>query len=175
MSLPIYGSKNGRNRLGEILVSALTTHRWKPQFANEIADMRVRMEEGSHSGNIKRGVGGTVDLEFLVQMMQLKHAATHPEVLVPRTLDAAVKLKELEILSPAEFERITTSYKMLRSIEARIRLLDLPGRHDLPEQIDRLAFLLHRNDPQQVIQEVADARASNRELFNQIIQRESQA
>ena len=35
--------------------------------------MRRRLEETASNRNLKRGVGGTVDTEFLVQMLQLKH------------------------------------------------------------------------------------------------------
>ena len=41
--------------------------------------MRMRMQENCRSSNLKRGVGGTVDVEFIVQMLQMKHAAEHPE------------------------------------------------------------------------------------------------
>ncbi|MFN9917671.1 MAG: hypothetical protein ACK53L_34110, partial [Pirellulaceae bacterium] len=37
--------------------------------------------------NIKRGEGGTLDVECLVQSLQLKHASAIPEILVPGTLE----------------------------------------------------------------------------------------
>ena len=43
--------------------------------AESIWQMRQRMEDSATPGNLKRGPGGLVDIEFLVQMLQLKHAA----------------------------------------------------------------------------------------------------
>ena len=59
--------------------------------------------------NLKRGPGGTVDIEFLVQMLQLQHAAEKPEVLVPGTLDAISALRcRLSDADDAEYLRART-------------------------------------------------------------------
>ena len=50
-------------------------HRWQRDDAVEIRQMRERLEESAAAaGDLKRGPGGIVDVEFLVQMLQLKHA-----------------------------------------------------------------------------------------------------
>ena len=42
-------------------------------------EMRHRLEAAAPPGNLKRGPGGLVDIEFLVQVLQLKYAHEHPE------------------------------------------------------------------------------------------------
>src|SRR5207245_10297628 len=56
-----------------------------PRGLKEIAEVRTRMElelgkETPGRLHVKFGKGGLVDVEFLVQALQLKHGAEHPEV-----------------------------------------------------------------------------------------------
>ena len=76
------------------------------------------------NANLKRGPGGTVDTEFLVQMLQLKHGGDDPSVRVPGTLDALTALEQGGYLSADDAEYFRNSYRFQRSIEARIRLMD---------------------------------------------------
>ena len=59
---------------------------WQREYADEIRHMRHRMEETAKPNNLKRGPGGLVDVEFIAQMLQLKHGDQHPEVRMPGTL-----------------------------------------------------------------------------------------
>jgi glutamate-ammonia-ligase adenylyltransferase len=99
------------------------------------------MEEGASVGNLKRGPGGLVDIEFLVQMLQLRHAAKHPEIAVPGTLEALVALAAAGVLSGDDTEFFTTSYRFLRTIQSRLRLMSTTARNDLPDDSRELAKL----------------------------------
>ena len=61
--------------------------------------MRTRLEDTASKRNLKRGPGGTVDTEFLVQMLQLKHGGDDPSIRVPGTLDALTALEKGGYLS----------------------------------------------------------------------------
>ena len=52
---------------------------WQPEMAGEIHRMRHRMEQTASPNNLKRGPGGLVDVEFIAQMLQLKHGAHIPK------------------------------------------------------------------------------------------------
>src|SRR5205085_6004947 len=41
---------------------------WRPELVDEIRDMRERVEESGSDRDVKRGYGGMVDVEFLVQL-----------------------------------------------------------------------------------------------------------
>ncbi len=103
--------------------------------------MRQRLEETATPGNLKRGPGGMVDIEFLVQMLQLKHAGSHPKIALPGTLDALHALRGLGILPADDFDFFVTSYRFLRTIEARLRLMNTTARDDLPDEPSELAKL----------------------------------
>ncbi len=68
---------------------------WRREFADEISNMRHRLEETARPNNLKRGPGGLVDVEFIAQMLQLKHGEQHLEVRVPGTLEALAALEKL--------------------------------------------------------------------------------
>src|SRR3989304_9929483 len=83
---------------------------WKPEFAAEIRQMRLRLEDTASRRNLKRGPGGTVDTEFLVQMLQLKHGGADPSVRVPGTLDALTALEQGSYLSADDAENFRRNY-----------------------------------------------------------------
>jgi glutamate-ammonia-ligase adenylyltransferase len=144
---------------------------WRPEFAAEIRQMRARMEEGASKRNLKRGTGGTVDIEFLVQMLQLKHGGADQRVRTPGTLDALTALEQGGYLAGDDAEYFRTSYRFQRSIEARIRLMDFTGRHELPDQerdLAKLAYLLNYANPQALVAEAQNTFAENRARFNRI-------
>ena len=57
---------------------------------------------------------------------------SHPDELVPGTLRAIDALLDARILETSAAEYLASSYRFLRSVEARLRLMDTTARHDLP-------------------------------------------
>ena len=119
------------------------------------------------------GRGGTVDIEFAVQTLQLRHAARHPDVLVPNTLRAVHVLHRHGCLSGADREFLSQSWMMLRTVESRLRLMNYAARHDLPEEpgpLARLAWLLDFHIPEELVREVDLLLAENRRRFLRLMQ-----
>ena len=142
---PISGSPAARQAVMQAVHRAIVGQGWQPGYADEIRRMRQRLEETATRRNLKRGPGGTVDIEFAVQLLQLKHAADSPDVLQPGTLDAIAALHQAGCLSQDDSEYLSRSYRFLRSIEARLRLMNTAARHDLPSdetELGKLAYLL---------------------------------
>jgi len=142
---PISGSPAACQTTMQAVHRALVGRGWQPGYADEIRRMRARLEETATRRNLKRGPGGTVDIEFAVQTLQLKHAADSPGVLQPGTLDAIAALHQAGCLAQDDSEYLSRSYRFLRSIEARLRLMNTAGRHDLPSdetELGKLAYLL---------------------------------
>lgn len=145
--------------------------KWKPEYATEIRQMRHRLEENASQRNLKRGPGGTVDTEFLVQMLQLKHGGEDPSIRHPGTLDALDALREGDYLSEDDANYFRHCYRFQRSVEARIRLMNAAGRHELPEnpkELAKLAYLLGYTDAGELVAEVKNTFAENRARFNRL-------
>jgi glutamate-ammonia-ligase adenylyltransferase len=121
-------------------------HEFRPADADEIRRMRRRLEETAGGGNLKRGPGGIVDVEFVVQMLQLKYGRRTTEVRTPNTLAALETLHEAGYLSIEDFEFFTESYCFLRSLESRLCLTNFSSSSDQlprdPTELGRLSHLL---------------------------------
>lgn len=168
---PIYGSPVAREEAMQVVRQAISEKPWTPANAGEIRHMRQRLEETATPRNLKRGPGGTVDIEFAVQMLQLKHAAIHPDVLTPGTLDAISALHAAGCLGADDLEFFHKSYRFLRSVETGLRLMNTAARHDLPQDpIDqrKLAFLLGYEATEPLLEASAHYTTENRRRFKRI-------
>ncbi len=137
----------------------------------ELRRARLQLESGASPQNLKRGPGGTLDVEQLVQFLQLESAASQPQVLCTSTQAAMERLAEAGAL-PAELaSRLGESYRFLRRVESGLRLLNTSARHDLPadaQQLGQLALLLGHSNPQRLRDECLAYMASNRALFDEL-------
>lgn len=91
----------------------------------EIAAMRERIarERGTAGAiNIKTDRGGLVDVEFLVQMLQLRHGATHATLRTPNTAAVLAALPALGLLPDGDAAALQGGYAFLRQLESRLRI-----------------------------------------------------
>lgn len=93
----------------------------------EIARLRGRMEqelarERAGHFNIKTGRGGIVDIEFLVQMLQLRYGPRFPALRQRATLPALQALQTCGVLPAEDCQILTQGYRFLRSLENRLRI-----------------------------------------------------
>ncbi|MEX0678227.1 MAG: bifunctional [glutamate--ammonia ligase]-adenylyl-L-tyrosine phosphorylase/[glutamate--ammonia-ligase] adenylyltransferase [Pirellulales bacterium] len=141
----VFGSPRAAESAAAAIREAAFAPKWRAENAEAIWHMRQRLEETSSGGNLKRGPGGLVDIEFLVQMLQLKHAGAKPQLAVPGTLDALGALEKSGIMKRDNYEFFVASYRFLRTIQSRLRLMSTTARDDLPDdprERSKLAGLL---------------------------------
>lgn len=168
---PVCGTPAAQTRAMEVIRRMIVDYDWQPNSAEEIRQMRIRMQQSASDQNLKRGIGGTVDVEFIVQMLQLKHVDRYPEILVPGTLDALGALRRAGVLADEDALRLDQSYRFLRSIESALRLMNTAARHDLPSdelELDKLAFLIGCASARQLIDGCGQHRQSNRDCFHRL-------
>lgn len=156
---PIMGTAAAREAAAQLLRQIISGPEWQPEHADEIHRMRLQMQETAAPHNLKRGPGGTVDVEFAIQLLQLKWARDYPEILVPNVWEALDVLAQTGILQPQVASELSESYELLRSVEARIRLMNTTARHEFPQSesdAERLAYLLcvDRNELRQECERV---------------------
>ncbi|MBI3584951.1 MAG: hypothetical protein HY096_13525 [Nitrospinae bacterium] len=118
-------------------------------MVEEIDRMRKRMElelvkGGETKRNIKLGRGGIIDIEFIVQLLQLKNGSRFTELRKTGSLDALKILYERKFITEEEYRILSAGYIFLRRIENRIRI-----EHDrplavIPESGDELSLLARR-------------------------------
>ncbi|HVX63548.1 MAG TPA: bifunctional [glutamate--ammonia ligase]-adenylyl-L-tyrosine phosphorylase/[glutamate--ammonia-ligase] adenylyltransferase [Pirellulales bacterium] len=172
---PILGSPQAEAAAVKLVATAAYDHVWQSEYAKAISDMRRRMEETAPPGNIKRGPGGIVDIEFLVQMLQLKHGRKNPGLRSPNTLTALAALHAAGHVSEDDFAYFSKSYSFLRSVESRLRLMNCVSRvlPDDPIELAKLALALGYADGAHLTAECDKYLHRNRERFNALIAAES--
>lgn len=171
---PVIGAEPARRRFAAIRAAAIWGRSWSAADVAEIRHNRLRMEQGATAANLKRGPGGVVDIEFLVQVLQLVHGATVPRLQTTETLAGLVALHDLGIIPTASFTFLSDAYRLLRRIEGRLQLLGAKARHDFPPPGDdrrTLARLLGHEQADDLAAEVARTTTRVREEFDEVFTR----
>ena len=96
-------------------------------LGHEIHHLRMRIErelakESARRWNFKKGYGGLVDIEFLVQYLQLKLGNTEKEILTPNTLVALKRFSQKKILPAGKIELLESAYEFYRLLEFYLAL-----------------------------------------------------
>ena len=175
---PVVGAEAARQRFGAIRAAAIWGRRWGAADVAEIRHNRLRMEQGATAFNLKRGPGGVVDIEFLVQLLQLVHGADDASLQTTETLAGLVALHERGLLMTSSFVFLSDAYRLLRRIEGRLQLLGAKARHDFPSPgADRrtLARLMGHEREDGLAAEVAETTAGVRGEFEAVFSRAAAA
>jgi [glutamine synthetase] adenylyltransferase / [glutamine synthetase]-adenylyl-L-tyrosine phosphorylase len=91
----------------------------------DIADMRRRVAQQhptDREWDIKYRRGGLVDIEFLTQYLELRHAPEHPAVINPNTGGAIAALAAAGHLSAADATALTDALTLWRRLQGFLRL-----------------------------------------------------
>lgn len=173
-SRPVIGSEAARREVERLVAACRTAEPWRPADATEILAMRLKLQESAATSNLKRGRGGTMDVEFAAQMLQLRHAKRYPEAVVPGTFAAWRALADAGLVERPEAEAWSEGYRMLRDVESRLRLMNTAARHELPSdprESARLAYVLREEDPQRLVARLDACRDANRRRLERLVER----
>ena len=91
--------------------------------------------------DIKTGLGGLRDVEFLAQGLQLVHAHERPGLLCGGTLPALKTLGEAGILPAETVEQLSGDYLFLRRVEHFLQIYEDRQTHILPRDPSQLRAL----------------------------------
>lgn len=117
-------------------------------LAQRIDAMRHRMEEGRVKRgtdlHLKLGAGGIVEVEFTVQYLQLRHGKERAALREPNTLRALDVLHREGILSDEAHHALRDSYRFLRMVENRLRIVADLSVNTVPRAPAKLEKLARR-------------------------------
>ena len=154
---------------------AMLAKSWCLQMANDLVGMRQKLEATATPRNLKRGPGGIVDIEFVVQLLLLKYGRSQPELIRSNVWEALDGLKTAGILGMEEAESLSAGYSFLRLVEARLRIVtDRPLTEipDRPEDQAKLARRLGFDSTEKFLLELRRVQADIRGRFENIATRE---
>ncbi|GAB4354093.1 MAG: bifunctional [glutamate--ammonia ligase]-adenylyl-L-tyrosine phosphorylase/[glutamate--ammonia-ligase] adenylyltransferase [Gammaproteobacteria bacterium] len=131
---PVAGDSSLAGRFEAIRAEILGRERAEATLRSEVREMREKMREqlGARQGgwfDLKQDAGGIADIEFLVQYLVLRWAASYPEVY--RYTDNIRQLEALAksgVLSEEEAGTLTDAYRTFRARVHRLKLQEEPAR-----------------------------------------------
>ncbi|HVL80431.1 MAG TPA: bifunctional [glutamine synthetase] adenylyltransferase/[glutamine synthetase]-adenylyl-L-tyrosine phosphorylase [Actinomycetota bacterium] len=142
----------GDPRVTEQLLAQAAPRVWPaelgPDQVTEIRQMKARIERERVKARqdprlqVKLGVGGLADVEFTVQLMQMRHGHRHRALRTPNTLQAVDALRDLDLVHPRDAAWLRDAYLMLNRVRNHLYLLRGLPTDVLPtadEEVERLA------------------------------------
>ncbi len=111
-----------------------------------IRERQIRQLVAGGTMNAKFSPGGLVDLEYLVQGLQIIHGADKPKIRCPNTLDALAALRNAEVITAADYQKLCDAYLFLRRLIEAQRMVRGNAK-DLtvpPENSNEFIFLAKR-------------------------------
>jgi len=111
------------------------------------ARIRDHFAQGAFLGpgyDLKRGRGGIREIEFFVQIQQMIQGGRDSSLRAPATLDAIAALQAAGHLSDEVAADLGGAYRLLRTVEHRVQMVDDAQTHLLPAEraaLDNVASL----------------------------------
>jgi len=135
--------------LGQRFLSAIEPFVWRRSLDFGVIDevrqisarIRDHFAQSARFGpgfDLKRGRGGIREVEFFVQIQQMVHGGRDPSVRPRATLDAIAALVAAERLDDKAAIELADTYRLLRTVEHRVQMVDDAQTHILPAQPDAL-------------------------------------
>jgi [glutamine synthetase] adenylyltransferase / [glutamine synthetase]-adenylyl-L-tyrosine phosphorylase len=157
------------------LRAAMLGQPWSSALVDELCGMRRRLESTAGPRSLKRGAGGIMDVEFVVQLLQLKYGRDHPQILRPNLWDALDAMETAGLLADLEAAHLRAGYSFLRLVEARLRIVTDRPLTEVPEGAEDCAKLARRlgfESPDTFLSELNRVNAAIRCHYESITARE---
>jgi len=135
--------------LGQRFLDAIEPFVWRRSLdfgvIEEVRQISARIRDHFSQGatigsgfDLKRGRGGIREAELYVQIQQMIHGGRDASVRVPATLDAIEALEGAGRLDRKTADALTHAYRLLRTIEHRVQMVEDAQTHLLPRDPDAL-------------------------------------
>ncbi|MDQ3963644.1 MAG: bifunctional [glutamine synthetase] adenylyltransferase/[glutamine synthetase]-adenylyl-L-tyrosine phosphorylase [Actinomycetota bacterium] len=134
-----------------------------PDALGQIRHLKARMErERIPRGieprrHLKLGPGGMSDIEFAVQILQLKHAHRVPSLVAPNTAEVLAAARDAGLLNEGDTNVLVDSYRFLARLRNRYFLLlgrPVDALSNKPEELEALGISMGFEDqPRQELEE----------------------
>lgn len=128
----VAGSPPLAQQFSAVRAQVLGRERDVEKLRNEVVDMRNKMraqldKSDAQHFDLKHGLGGIVDLEFIVQFSVLAHGHAHPNLLIwPDNIRILEQMAESSLLTAEQAESLMEAYRQLRMRGHRRTLLGEP-------------------------------------------------
>ncbi|HTR64046.1 MAG TPA: bifunctional [glutamate--ammonia ligase]-adenylyl-L-tyrosine phosphorylase/[glutamate--ammonia-ligase] adenylyltransferase [Candidatus Binataceae bacterium] len=150
----------------------------------EIAAMRERMAheigvEDKNRLNLKQGEGGLIDVEFLTQMMALRHGKDYPALRARNTRALLAALHDTGLIAPTDAAVLQDNFYFLARLENRLRIESDQPAWAVPTDHMELLPLARRmgfqgdDAPERLLKELQERRTRIHQVFEKYFTAES--
>ena len=112
-------------RVEAVIAATLTAARDPGTLQRDVAEMRARIEKEHRAASlwdVKYLRGGLVDIEFVAQYLQLRHAHGAPQVLHTSTREALAQLGAAGFLDSRDADILQGALRLWQSMQGMLRL-----------------------------------------------------
>ncbi|MEJ6475044.1 bifunctional [glutamate--ammonia ligase]-adenylyl-L-tyrosine phosphorylase/[glutamate--ammonia-ligase] adenylyltransferase [Pseudoalteromonas piscicida] len=116
----VLGEENMHTRFNEIRHAVLTQQRDSAKLAQEVRKMREKMrqhlnQDNDHQFDLKQGIGGMTDIEFISQYIVLKHSHTYPQLCTyPDNIRILEQARAVAMIDESEMDTLISAYCQFR-------------------------------------------------------------
>jgi glutamate-ammonia-ligase adenylyltransferase len=162
--------------------SWLWSHPFDADDLRSLRAMKARAEsevarKGLAGRELKRGPGGIRDIEFTIQLLQLVHGHLDAELRGPTTLTTLEEMASAGYVDPDDATELAEAYRLLRTVEHRLQLVDEQQVHTLPSDpasLDHIARVMGSRDTpegtaaEQLVKELRRRQATVRGIHERV-------
>lgn len=173
---PVAGNLSFGELVSEKLYDIIFNKKISDDDIKEVVRLRQRMEkeianekEGVY--DLKTGYGGMVDIEFIIQVMQLKFGYEIADLRTPYTIDGLNKLVQHDIISKIDGEILKNAFDYYKKLQSRLRIEFDKPEGKINTLTDELKGTIYKdnNEKAELIKKLTDTKQSVRNLFTKII------
>ena len=121
----IAGPVKLKNHINTIIKRTLTQKRDINILLRDVSEMRIRIDDERKTDNpwkLQHVRGGLLDIEFILQYLQLKHAYKYPNLLSSNSKELLLRLVDYGILQNNEATDLIDAISCYRKIQGLLRL-----------------------------------------------------
>jgi [glutamine synthetase] adenylyltransferase / [glutamine synthetase]-adenylyl-L-tyrosine phosphorylase len=112
-------------RFEDVMQSVLTTPRDGQKILADVGEMRERLRKEHRTSDVwsvKHLEGGLVDIEFIAQYLQLRHAAAYPDILAGDTMSVLLRARDLGLIDRKPADDLIEAVRLWRNLQGILRL-----------------------------------------------------
>ncbi len=121
----VSGPADLARRIETVIRDTLTRERDPVALLGDVADMRARMDREHHTDviwEVKHLRGGLVDIDFIAQYLQLRHAHDHPNILSTNTRTALKSIGDSGLIDPGVADQLIEGLDLWQGLQGLLRL-----------------------------------------------------
>lgn len=148
-AMPVAGSEKLGQSFIELVRNIMREKKGCKEIIASVDTMREKaikesIENGRIEADIKNGIGGIRDIEFLAQGLQLINCPSISDLITGNTLAALTLLGRYNLLPVETVEQLASDYEFLRRVEHCLQIFEDQQVHVLPESEEERHALAKR-------------------------------